>query len=76
MVDELEPYLKEKSIRGDLARELQGILDDYKEGVISASEKEELVEEVFATLEANKKAKDEATRNWAAKVIKLAIKVV
>lgn len=75
MVDELTPYLQEKSIRGDLARELQGILDDYKDGTITVKEKEELVEEVFATLEASKKAKDEATRNWAAKVVRLAIKL-
>ena len=39
MNDTIVQYVNEQSIRGDLARELMGIVSDYEAGSISAEDK-------------------------------------
>ena len=46
MNDVLVQYVNEQSIRGDLARELLGIISDYEAGNISAEDKSELLHEL------------------------------
>jgi len=58
-------YVEEKSIRGDLARELHGIINDYNDGQISAEDKEALVEEILQAYQASELAKDEVMWRWA-----------
>lgn len=50
---ELYEYKDEKSILGDLARELIGIDADYNAGTITLDEKNELVKEVLDIKAAN-----------------------
>ena len=58
-------YVEEQSIRGDLARELHGIINDYNDGQISAEDKEALVEEILQAYQASELAKDEVMWRWA-----------
>jgi len=58
-------YVEEKSIRGDLAREFHGIINDYNDGQISAEDKEALVEEILQAYQASELAKDEVMWRWA-----------
>ena len=59
MSDTIVQYVNEQSIRGDLARELLGIMSDYESGTISAEDKSELLHEVMASYQASELAKDE-----------------
>jgi hypothetical protein len=58
-------YVEEQSIRGDLARELHGIINDYNGDQISAEDKSALVEEVLQAYQASELAKDEVMWRWA-----------
>ena len=65
MSDTIVQYVNEQSIRGDLARELLGIISDYESGTISAEDKSELLHEVMASYQASELAKDEVMWRWA-----------
>lgn len=65
MSDAIVQYVNEQSIRGDLARELLGIMSDYESGTISAEDKSELLHEVMASYQASELAKDEVMWRWA-----------
>jgi len=65
MNDIIVQYVNEQSIRGDLARELMGIISDYEAGSISAEDKSELLHEVMATYQASELAKEEVMWRWA-----------
>ena len=65
MNDTIVQYVNEQSIRGDLARELLGIMSDYESGTISAEDKSELLHEVMASYQASELAKDEVMWRWA-----------
>ena len=65
MSDAIVQYVNEQSIRGDLARELLGIISDYESGTISAEDKSELLHEVMASYQASELAKDEVMWRWA-----------
>lgn len=65
MSDTLVQYVNEQSIRGDLARELLGIVSDYEAGTISAEDKSELLHEIMASYQASDLAKDEVMWRWA-----------
>ena len=58
-------YVEEQSIRGDLARELHGIINDYNDDQISAEDKSALVEEILRAYQASELAKDEVMWRWA-----------
>jgi hypothetical protein len=65
MSDAIVQYVNEQSIRGDLARELLGIISDYESGTISAEDKSELLHEVMASYQASELARDEVMWRWA-----------
>ena len=65
MSDTIVQYVNEQSIRGDLARELLGIMSDYESGTISAEDKSELLHEIMASYQASELAKDEVMWRWA-----------
>ena len=65
MSDSIVQYINEESIRGDLARELLGIISDYESGTISAEDKSELLHEVMASYQASDLARDEVMWRWA-----------
>lgn len=65
MSDTIVQYVNEQSIRGDLARELLGIMSDYESGTISAEDKSELLHEVMASYQASDLARDEVMWRWA-----------
>jgi hypothetical protein len=65
MSDTIVQYVNEQSIRGDLARELSGIMSDYESGTISAEDKSELLHEIMASYQASELAKDEVMWRWA-----------
>jgi len=65
MSDAIVQYVNEQSIRGDLARELLGIMSDYESGTISAEDKSELLHEVMASYQASDLARDEVMWRWA-----------
>ena len=65
MSDAIVQYVNEESIRGDLARELLGIMSDYESGTISAEDKSELLHEVMASYQASDLARDEVMWRWA-----------
>ena len=65
MSDAIVQYVNEQSIRGDLARELMGIMSDYESGTISAEDKSELLHEIMASYQASELAKDEVMWRWA-----------
>jgi len=65
MNDIIVQYVNEQSIRGDLARELMGIISDYEAGSISAEDKSELLHEVMASYQASELAKEEVMWRWA-----------
>ena len=65
MSDAIVQYVNEESVRGDLARELLGIISDYESGTISAEDKSELLHEVMASYQASDLARDEVMWRWA-----------
>ena len=65
MSDAIVQYVNEQSIRGDLARELLGIMSDYESGTISAEDKSELLHEIMASYQASDLARDEVMWRWA-----------
>jgi hypothetical protein len=65
MSDTIVQYVNEQSIRGDLARELLGIMSDYESGTISAEDKSELLQEIMASYQASDLARDEVMWRWA-----------
>ena len=65
MSDAIVQYVNEQSIRGDLARELLGIMSDYESGTISAEDKSELLQEIMASYQASDLARDEVMWRWA-----------
>ena len=65
MSDTILQYVNEQSIRGDLARELMGIMNDYESGTISAEDKSELLHEIMASYQASDLARDEVMWRWA-----------
>tara|TARA_R110000868_G_scaffold280246_2_gene540295 strand:+ start:25 stop:264 length:240 start_codon:yes stop_codon:yes gene_type:complete len=65
MSDTILQYVNEQSIRGDLARELMGIMSDYESGTISAEDKSELLHEIMASYQASDLARDEVMWRWA-----------
>jgi len=75
-LDEIAQFVNEESIRGDLAREFAGIINDYQAGSITLEDKEALVKEVLGNFEAHGLAQDEVMWRWAISAASLAAKVV
>lgn len=64
-MDEITQYINEESVRGDLARELAGIVADYQAGSITVEEKNELVHAIVESYKADQLANDEVALRWA-----------
>lgn len=75
-MEEITQYINEESVRGDLARELAGIISDYQSGTISAEDKEQLVNGVLEAYQANGVAQDEVMWRWAINAATIALSVV
>lgn len=75
-MEEIIQYINEESIRGDLARELAGIISDYQAGTISAGDKEQLVNGVLASYQAHGLSEDEVMWRWAINAATIAVSVV
>lgn len=63
-MEEINQYINEESIRGDLARELAGIVSDFQAGTINAQEKQELVDGIVEGFELADNADKEDTMRW------------
>jgi len=70
-LDEITQYINEQSIRGDLAREFVGIISDYQKGQISATDKDQLANEILSAYSANGLAEDEVMMRWAVGAVSL-----
>lgn len=64
-MDEITQYINENSPRGELARELMGVVADYQAGTINAQEKEEITNAIVESYKADQLANDEVTLRWA-----------
>lgn len=75
-IDEIVQYMNEQSIRGDLAREFAGIISDYQAGNITATDKEQLVNEILASYQAHGLAQDENMMRWAVSAASIAVSII
>jgi hypothetical protein len=67
-LDDIVQYINEDTVRGELAREFQGIISDYQSGAISAEEKNDLVNAVVEGFKATKATSDEDTMRWVVNI--------
>lgn len=74
-MDELTQYINEESIRGDIARELVGIISDYQASAITEDEKVELVKACYYTFEQSEAAQDEVLVRWVVSAVRVAASV-
>jgi len=75
----MEDIVKHKDdvgVRGDLARELISIVNDYRAGQLSLEEKNELVADVVKIYEEAGHADNEVTVRWVASAGKIALGLV
>lgn len=75
-MDEIQSFLNEDSVKGEIARELNGILSDYESGTLTLEEKNELVESVVQTFKNSNNASDEVTLRWVVLVANVASSLV
>jgi hypothetical protein len=75
-LDDIVQYINEDSIRGDLSRELAGIISDYHAGAITVEDKELLVNEVLNAFQAQNLAEDEVMLRWAVSAATLVTSIV
>ena len=75
-MDDLVKYINEDSVRGELAREFNGIVSDYNNGKITAEEKNDLTDAVVAGFKASQVTSDEEVMRWVANVSRVVIAVV
>lgn len=75
-MDEITQYINEDSVRGDLARELMGVVADFKAGTISSQEKEEITNAIVESYKADQLANDEVTLRWAVSAASIVASVV
>lgn len=67
-LDDIVQYINEDTVRGELAREFQGIISDYQYGAISAKEKNDLANAVVEGFKATKVTSDEDTMRWVVNI--------
>lgn len=67
-LDDIVQYINEDTVRGELAREFQGIISDYQSGAISAEEKNDLANAVVEGFKATKVTSDEDTMRWVVNI--------
>ena len=74
-IDDLNQFVNEESIRGDLARELLGVISDYQAGTISLDDKNQLVEQIGQAYQNSELANDEKNVRWLAGALSLVVSV-
>jgi hypothetical protein len=75
-LDEITQYINEESIRGEIARELSGIISDYQAGTISLDDKNSLIEGVVEAFKVSENASDEVTVRWLVAIASVAVQFV
>lgn len=75
-LDEITQYINEESVRGEIARELSGIISDYQAGTISLDEKNSLIEGVVEAFKVSENASDEVTVRWLVSIASVAVQFV
>lgn len=75
-LDDIVQYINEDSVRGELAREFQGIISDYQAGSISAEEKSDLVNAVVEGFKATNVTSDEDTMRWLHNIATVVVALV
>lgn len=76
MMDDITQYINEESIRGDIARELAGIISDYQAGTITSEDKEQLINASLQVYQENGVAENEVMWRWAISAATVAVSVV
>lgn len=75
-LDEITQYINEESVRGEIARELSGIISDYQAGTISLDDKNSLIEGVVEAFKVSENAGDEVTVRWLVAIASVAVQFV
>lgn len=70
-LDDLNQYVNEDSVKGELAREFLGVVADYQAGTISKEDKDQLVEQIAQSFQNNRIADDEENVRWIANAVNL-----
>lgn len=70
-LDDLNQYVNEDSVKGELAREFLGVIADYQAGTISKEDKDQLVEQIAQSFQNNRVADDEESVRWIANAVNL-----
>lgn len=70
-LDDLNQYVNEDSVKGELAREFLGVIADYQAGTISKEDKDQLVEQIAQSFQNNRVADDEENVRWIANAVNL-----
>lgn len=74
-LDDLNQYVNDDSVRGELAREFLGVIADYQAGTISREDKDQLVEQIAQSFQNNRLADDEESVRWIANAVSLVVSV-
>ena len=75
-IDDLNQYVNDDSVRGDLSRELLGVIADYQAGTISREDKDELVGQIYQSFQNNRLVEDEESVRWIASAANLVVAIV
>lgn len=75
-LDDLNQYVNEESVKGDLARELIGVIADYQSGTITKEDKDQLVEQIFQSFQNSRVVDDEESVRWIANAASFVIAIV
>lgn len=75
-LEEITQYINEESVRGEIARELSGIISDYQAGTISLDDKNSLIEGVVEAFKVSENASDEVTVRWLVAIASVAVQFV
>ena len=75
-VEYLNKYVNDDSVKGELTRELLGVLSDYKNDKISFKTKDDLVRSIYEGFEAEKDLKDEQNAKFLKQAVDVLLKVV
>lgn len=76
ILQDLQSAMQEDSIKGELAAQLHDITEQYNEGILTAEEYKELIQDIEAIHQANNLANDEETSRWLTETAKILVSLV
>lgn len=76
LVKEILTKVDDQGDLGDLARELEAIINDHRAGDICDVDAKELIEEACKAYGSHSDARDEVIIRWVAKIVELASKAM